>query len=177
MKGQPSVNDLLEVGPNLNPEILEVLLRFRLHKIGWTADVTKAFLQIALKEEDQETIRFLWVEDPDNPESLIVEYTWLRVPFGLSCSPFLLRAVILKQLEAFEGAYPDTVESLRTQLYVDDWIGGSDVIEKAAKNITEAIAIFKDAKMELRKWTTNSDELRTTLLSELSFVFDYKLYQ
>jgi hypothetical protein len=50
-KGRPSLNDLLEVGPNLNPDILSVLLRFRQHRIAWTADITQAFLQIGIQKE------------------------------------------------------------------------------------------------------------------------------
>lgn len=75
LKGQPSINDLLEVGPNLNPEILEVLLRFRLHKVAWTADITKAFLQIRLAEKDQEKLRFLFPLDPLKPELDYEEYS------------------------------------------------------------------------------------------------------
>ena len=43
-KGSPSINNVLEVGPNLNPELLAVLLRFRLNKVAWTADIAIAFL-------------------------------------------------------------------------------------------------------------------------------------
>jgi hypothetical protein len=63
----PSLNDVLETGPNLNPDLLSVLLRFRLHKIAWIADIEKAFLNIALQPEDAEAIRFLWPREPENP--------------------------------------------------------------------------------------------------------------
>jgi len=33
-QGHPSLNDTLEVGPNLNPDLLAVLLRFRTKRIG-----------------------------------------------------------------------------------------------------------------------------------------------
>ena len=45
---------------NLNPDLLSVLLRYRMHKIAWIADIEKAFLNIALQPEDAEAIRFLW---------------------------------------------------------------------------------------------------------------------
>ncbi|XP_045032633.1 uncharacterized protein LOC123474486 [Daphnia magna] len=39
-----SANDCLEEGPNLNPDILDVILTFRLNPIAWTADIRQAFL-------------------------------------------------------------------------------------------------------------------------------------
>ncbi len=55
-----SLNDCLEAGPNLNPSVVDVLLRFRRWRFAVTADVRKVFLQIEMKEEDQEVQRFLW---------------------------------------------------------------------------------------------------------------------
>jgi hypothetical protein len=96
----PSLNDVLETGPNLNPDLLSVLLRFRLHKIAWIADIEKAFLNIALQPEDAEAIRFLWPREPENPCSELTALKWMRVPFGLSPSPFLLRICINKHLSS-----------------------------------------------------------------------------
>ncbi|KAI9565063.1 Pao retrotransposon peptidase family protein [Daphnia sinensis] len=68
----PSLNDVLETGPNLNPDLLAVLMRFRLHKIAWIADIEKAFLNIALHPDDAEAIRFLWITDPQKQDSPLV---------------------------------------------------------------------------------------------------------
>jgi Pao retrotransposon peptidase len=63
----PSLNDVLETGPNLNPDLLWVLMRFRKHKIAWIADIEKAFLNIPLQPEDAEAIKFLWPKEPEIP--------------------------------------------------------------------------------------------------------------
>ncbi|XP_076030380.1 uncharacterized protein LOC143018676 [Oratosquilla oratoria] len=55
-----SLNDCLESGPSLIPDLVEILLRFRRWKIGLTADITKAFLQIRVQRLDQDVHRFLW---------------------------------------------------------------------------------------------------------------------
>ncbi len=168
MKGAPSLNQALEVGPNLNPELLEVLMRFRLYETAWVADITKAFLQIELVKEDAEVIRFLWYKDPKDRTSL-TEYTWVRLPFGLTCSPFILKAVLFKHLELYEDIYPETVAQLRKQLYVDDWLGGADTLEKALKTIREAIIILREAKMDLAKWITSNRQLEEQLEGEVQF--------
>ena len=66
-KEGPSLNNRLETGPNLNPELLAVLLRFRKYRIAWIADIEQAFLNIALPDEDAESVRFLWYDDPTDP--------------------------------------------------------------------------------------------------------------
>lgn len=81
----------------------------RLYLIAFIADITKAFLQIMLEGDDAHAIRFLWVKDPTDPNSPVVEYRWLRVTFGLTCSSFILRAVIHKLMQEYEATYPDTV--------------------------------------------------------------------
>ena len=47
-----SLNDCLYAGPNLLPDLVEILIRFRSWPIGVTDDIQKAFLQIQLRKED-----------------------------------------------------------------------------------------------------------------------------
>ncbi|GFY55561.1 reverse transcriptase domain-containing protein [Trichonephila inaurata madagascariensis] len=39
----PSLNSCLHIGPNLYPEIFDILLRFRLNAVAFTADMKQAF--------------------------------------------------------------------------------------------------------------------------------------
>jgi len=162
----PSINDCLHNDPNLNPELLAVLLRFRCPAVVWTADIEKAFHQIELAPEDSEAIRFLWVENPADPHSLVKHYVWKRLPFGLICSPFILRAVINFVLDEFTHIYPDTVTLFRNQLYVDDMLGGARSADLALQTITDMKEIYVSAGMTLRKWTTNDSALQKELGEE-----------
>ena len=47
-----SLNDCLESGPNLNPTVMELLIRFRRWRYALSADIQKAFLQVELDERD-----------------------------------------------------------------------------------------------------------------------------
>ena len=62
-----SLNDCLLTGPNLIPQIFDLLVRFRQNPVGMVADIEKAFLMIGINEEDRDMLRFLWLKDAKDP--------------------------------------------------------------------------------------------------------------
>ncbi|GFW72419.1 reverse transcriptase domain-containing protein [Trichonephila clavipes] len=135
-------------------------IKFRENRVAFTADIKQAFLQIQLDEEDRDVTRFLWNENPDGPEELIQNYRMTRMLFGVSSSPFLLAATIKHHLKRYVEKFPETCEMLNNSLYVDDLISGRENVEQAFKTSLESVDIFKGASTILRKWQTNSPELR-----------------
>ncbi|GFX00042.1 integrase catalytic domain-containing protein [Trichonephila clavipes] len=87
-----SLNDCVERGPNLIEMIPAILNRFRLGKIGVISVIRKAFLRISLHEDDMNFLRFLWWEGGNSEKAVI--YRHRRVVFEVSCSLFLLAAVL-----------------------------------------------------------------------------------
>ena len=150
-----SLNQCLYTGPSLVNNLAAVLLRFRMYIIGLVSDITKAFLMLSLKPEDRDLTRFLWREN-GNINNPIKVFRFTRVPFGLSCSPFLLHATIIHHLGQFITKYPRTVPKLLKSFYVDDLLTGEDTEEEAVKSVTESNTIMKEASMELKKWASNS---------------------
>ena len=59
-----SLNKSLLVGPDLLPNLIFVLLRFRQHKYAVSADIEGMFLQAGVREENQPSLRFLWRRAP-----------------------------------------------------------------------------------------------------------------
>ena len=47
-KNHNSLNECLEKGPNLTPQVCEVLAKFKSYPVGLTADIEKAFHQISV---------------------------------------------------------------------------------------------------------------------------------
>jgi hypothetical protein len=144
-----SLNDCLEAGPSLIPLLPEVLLRFRRWQFALTADISKAFLQISLKEEDRDVHRFLLREG-----DVIRRMRFCRVTFGVTSSPFLLNATIRHHLALF----PETkaVVELKNNLYVDDWLTGADSEQEVVEMFAEAQSVMDKAQMTLTKWNSNS---------------------
>ena len=97
--GSPSLNDSLEMGPNLLPEILSVLL-FRLYKCAILGDVRQDSLQIILEPTGRDLTRILWYRVLPNSQSWyhtteeVIAYRFTRLSFGLTCSAFILSATI-----------------------------------------------------------------------------------
>ncbi|GFU19193.1 DUF1758 domain-containing protein [Nephila pilipes] len=51
-----SLNDCLWPGPNLNPNLLDVLINFRLNWIAISSDIRQAFLQICLADKHKDVV-------------------------------------------------------------------------------------------------------------------------
>ena len=143
-----SLNDCLEVGPNLIPNLCEVLLRFRRWKFAVTGDIRKAFLQIQVRRADQDVFRFLWEVDG---QTRMMRFQ--RVIFGAVCSPFLLQATIQHHLNKYPPS--PAVRELQSSLYVDDFVSGCDTEQGARELLAEAQSILSDAGMELTKFCSN----------------------
>ena len=151
-----ALNSCFESGPNLNPELLQLLVRFRLHDIVLLGDIKKAFLQVRLSEEDKGFCKFLWYNNPFRDESPVV-FQMNRVLFGLNCSPFLLAATLKFHCKQYQGAYPETVKSLLSDLYVDDWVTGGESVEEVITKYHQGKQILAEGGFELHKWKSNSN--------------------
>ncbi|GFW90490.1 integrase catalytic domain-containing protein [Trichonephila clavipes] len=154
--GQSSLNQSLYTGPNLHPNILELLLCFRKSPVAFTADVKSAFLQIELDFRDRDFTRFFWTDNLNN-EPYVLNFT--RVLFGLRPSPYLLAATLNHHFKKYREQYPHTFELLNSSIYVDDLICGQNDVPDALRTTLECLQIFSDAGMLLRKWRSNSKQL------------------
>ncbi|GFX13456.1 integrase catalytic domain-containing protein [Trichonephila clavipes] len=154
--GQSSLNQSLYMGPNLHPNILELLLCFRKSPVAFTADVKSAFLQIELDFRDRDFTRFFRTDYLNN-EPYVLNFT--RVLFGLRPSPYLLAATLKHHFKKYREQYPHTFELLNSSIYVDDLICGQNDVPDALRTTLECLQIFSDAGMLLRKWRSNSKQL------------------
>ncbi|XP_049523124.1 uncharacterized protein LOC119452753 [Dermacentor silvarum] len=171
--GAASLNELLEKGPKINNNMVKMLVNFRLHKIGITADVQKAFLQIGIQEPDRDALRFLWFDStPMSSEHVpkIVEYRMTRVPFGTTASPFLLTATLQYHFKHINPALRSSAMQLAENFYVDDLVTGVSSSKEAFRLYNEANLILSKAGMKLQKWSTNDDELRKYITDRLDSV-------
>ena len=62
-----SLNDNLLPGPNLLNNLVTVLSRFRRGQVAVISDIEKMYHQVLVPKEDQDSLRFLWRDDPSHP--------------------------------------------------------------------------------------------------------------
>ena len=154
-----SLNDCLLTGPNLIPQIFDLLVRFRQNPVGLVADIEKAFLMIGINEEDRNMLRFLWLKDAKDPHSEILKLRFCRLVFGLRPSPAILGATIQHHLETHEKQKPEIVEHLKKSLYVDDFVSGAENDERALEIYKGSKQLMSTGGFNLRKWSSNSDNV------------------
>ncbi|GFW27197.1 DUF1758 domain-containing protein [Trichonephila clavipes] len=117
-----SLNDLLMVGPRVQPELFPILIQFRILSVAICADVEKMFCQIKVHEEDVDWQRILWRDSPTEP---IREYCLTTVTYGTPSAPFLSTRT-LRQLAIDEQEnYPAALRATLSHVYVDDLLSGS----------------------------------------------------
>lgn len=155
----PSLNECLYPGPALQNKLWDVLVRQRFYPVAIFGDIQKAFLQIRIKEQERDALRFHW---RINEHSDIETYRFTRALFGLTCLPFLLGGVIEQHLQSWESEMPEIVAILRKSLYVDDLLNGGQTVDQARERKNTATEIFSDAKFVLHKWNSNVTELEDT---------------
>ena len=159
----PSLNDCLHAGPKVGQKILDILLRFRVHRVTVTADIEKAFLMISMAEKDRDVLRFLWLQDVSAEQPEVIELRFTRVMFGVLSSPFLLNATIRHHLEKYNQTHPDLVKKLSNFTYVDNIITGAANEDQAHQVFKESMKILKDGGFNLRKFCSNSASLQARI--------------
>ena len=106
-----SLNDKLFAGPNLQEELIDIVLRFRCHQYVLTADVAMMFRQILVSEKDRKLQMILWRDGASEPVKI---YTLNTVTYGTSCAPYLaIRCLKLLAEEDEAKLYPAAANALR----------------------------------------------------------------
>ncbi|XP_065076356.1 uncharacterized protein LOC135699959 [Ochlerotatus camptorhynchus] len=59
----------------------------------------------------------------------------------------------------YEAVYPEAVERIKLDFYVDDFLSGTDNEEQAIRLKQQVVEILSSAGFELRKWSSNCENL------------------
>ena len=122
-----SLNDILLVGPTIHSSLIDVLLRFRLHRIALTADVSKMYRAVELIESDRDLHRFVWRSKMDEP---LKDYRMTRVTFGVSASSFAANMSVKRNSLDYALEFPEAADAVERAFYVDDCLAGANSVEE-----------------------------------------------
>ncbi|XP_049955088.1 uncharacterized protein LOC126471064 [Schistocerca serialis cubense] len=151
------------VGLTIKHALCSIVLRFRMHRIAFTADIEKTYRQVLVADEDSSYQRILWRSDRSAP---LQEYQLKTVTYGMTCSPFPAVRCLL-QLAHEEGERIEAANILTNHFYVDDCISGCDNAEAAINAQQDFKKLLKKRGFSLREWCSNSADVLENITSEL----------
>ncbi|XP_037930335.1 uncharacterized protein LOC119665091, partial [Teleopsis dalmanni] len=147
-----ALNDILLVGPTIQPELYLLLLQFRLYRYALTADIVKMFRQILVDKGDRRFQYILWRDTDAEPVST---YELNTVTYGTASAPFLSTRSLQYLADKYKDKYPLGSPLLKSSFFVDDFIGGADSSEELVEIKHQLTAILKEGCFELDKWHSN----------------------
>ncbi|XP_025198008.1 uncharacterized protein LOC112596509 [Melanaphis sacchari] len=158
-----SLNHCLFAGPKLQQDVIDVLMRFRLSRHAFTADINKMYRQILLVPEHRRYQHILWRASPQDE---LKAYELNTVTYGVNCAPFLAIRVLQKIAESDCIEIPAVRDALMFNTYVDDICAGGDTIEEVIALQTDLINVLHRAGMCLKKWSSNTVAVLDRILPE-----------
>ncbi|XP_076623119.1 uncharacterized protein LOC143342783 [Colletes latitarsis] len=151
-----SLNQHLHSGPKLQQDLIAILIRWRQFQYVYAADIEKMYRQILVHPHDVDFQRILWHGSPSAP---IDEYQLLTVTYGTTPAPYLALRVLRQLIEDEGSSYPDAVQVLSYQAYVDDFLFGSDDLTSLRLIHNQTIQLLQKGGFSLCKCASNDSRL------------------
>ena len=121
---------------------------------------------ISVQDRDRDSLRFLWTTDLNSEKIEPTPFRFTRVVFGVSSSPFILNATINHHIETFCETDPAFVDKFLSSIYVDDLVSGCNDAQSTYEFYLKSKVRLASAGFRLRKFVTNSEELRCRILDD-----------
>lgn len=151
-----SLNEVLCVGPTIQPESFDILLRFREKKFVFTGDIAKMYRQVWIHPSQRKYLRILWRSDLN---AQVKHYQLNTVTFGTACAPFLATRSLQQLALENKKTFPKAAAVIENSFYVDDVVIGVDTIEEGVKLRDHIRYILAQSGMPLCKLSANCPDL------------------
>ena len=159
-----SLNNTLLVGPQLQPPLGNILMKFRSYPVALNADISKMYREVELIPKDRDLHRFLWRASPELP---VMTYRMTRVTFGVSASPYLAIKTLQRTADDHGEDYPSVTSHIKNSFYVDDFLGGASTPQEATQLLADMRKVLQAGGFNLCKWRSSSTEVLRHLPTEL----------
>jgi hypothetical protein len=137
-----------------------ILLHFQIHP---SSDIEKAFLNVQFHEDDRDCTRFLWLSQPDDPESVFQTYQFKVVLFCATCSPLMFSSALESPLDQYSSKI---ATDMKEYIYVDNLISVQPTENDVTHYYKSARSIMSSGNFNLRAWASNSPQLKCHCLQE-----------
>ena len=149
-----SLNQTLAKGQNTLNNLFNILLRFRLKKYGFSADVSMAYNQVELDPEFVQYQKYYWKDEMLMNKKLEV-WVILTLIYGV-CSSGNLTIGAFKKLASLGRDEPQMAkgaEVLESDAYMDDVISGQDSAEELEESANQLKKVLELGSMGVKDIT------------------------
>lgn len=150
-----SLNDIMLKGYQIQPDLYNILCRFRSYKYALTSDIEKMYRQVQINPCQRFLLNILWRDSPQDPLKCI---ELLTVTYGTNCAPFLSTRVLYEIAIRNQAKYPLASQALLEQCYVDDFLTGANSLMELNDLYTQLNSVLGSHGFKLHKWCSNSKE-------------------
>ena len=156
------LNDKSYRGPNLNNNLLAVLLRFRQHEFAFTGDIEAMYYQARVPPNDRDALRFLWF----GTDGQIVHYRMTCHVFGgVWCSSAATYA--LRQCLKDNPTVDDAISNvLLNDFYVDDCLVSIENAEEVLPLLNGVKDLVAHGGFRLTKFVVNQEDILQDIPAE-----------
>ena len=152
-----SLNKNLLKGPDYLNSLVGILLRFRRDNFAAMADIEQMYHQIKVKESDQDALRFVW---RNTPEEEIDDHKMTVHIFGKIDLPCIANWVIKRTASDQSNKYPvNIINTIHEKFYMDDYLNCFSSEERAIDTIQKVISILSNGGFRLTKWLSNNKNI------------------
>lgn len=155
-----SLNDIQMIGEKLQPDLADQVMKFRLHRIAFSADVVKMFRQVCIDSSQWDLQRIFWREKPSDP---LGTYQLTVVTYGMAASAHLAVRAMIQCARDQSVRFPAAAKIIETCMYMDDLLAGCDTAEEAMVLCREIDLIMRNGGFELSKWGSNLRDLEKSM--------------
>ena len=159
-----SLNNQLLIGPTVHSTLVDVLLRFRRHRVALTTDVSRMYRAVLLPEGERDLHRFMW---RSHPGETLRDYRMTRVTFGVSSSSFAANMSVKQTAIDHTQEYPLGASAVHESFYVDDGLVGANSLEEAVRLQEQLQELFARGGFLLRKWKSSEPSILRRLPASL----------
>ncbi|XP_070138593.1 uncharacterized protein [Drosophila bipectinata] len=155
-----SLNDILCIGPPLQNDLGGVIMKWRLHRYVFAADIQRMYRCIDMHQEDAQFQRILWRNDQNE----IAEYSLNTVTFGTASAPYTAIRSILKDIWQWRPETSDKTEpaldwDARYPQYFKPDVKNYNIIYQTLNSICITYATHKNFVMWARFEYQNYEKL------------------
>lgn len=165
-----SLNDVLKVGPKVQPDIIDIVLRMRTYPILVIADIEKMYRMILVHKSQRDFQRILW---RDNQTNEIIHFQLNTITYGTASASFLATRVIHEIGQRVKECNPEVSQIINNCFYMDDLIFGHSDINHLTRLKDEIDSVLQRSGFKLRKWLSNDHKFNENAsnVTQESFCF------